>query len=194
MLGYFLLFLVFVAVVGSFELALGLIGGSALAIFAAGLWWRSRKNETANRLLSENFDKQMSQALADYVQKNAIAIGGDGSFSFRVVGEKFRKESFKELAEHLQIEEDETIKLQTQLVCQPNNPHDPKAVAVTLGGFLIGYVPRYSAERLHDFLMLHGGTAGVNSKIAFAVSKDEFEVELDITEPYTKLDIKPFEV
>lgn len=192
-IGYFLLFLFIAAVLGSIDAALVAVAIGFAAVFAAKVWWESRKRQTTNNLLSENFDKQMSKALANHVQKTAIAVGGDGSFSFRVVGEKYRKESFKELADYLQIDGDETVKLQTQLVCQPNNPHDPKAVAVTLGGYLIGYVPRYAAERLHDFLMQFGGTAGVNSQITFSMSNEEFEVELDLTEPFTKLDIKPFE-
>ena len=193
MVGYFLLFLVFAALLGSIEAAFSFVAVGAALIFAGVFWWNINKRKRAGTLLSENFEKQMSQALADHVQKTAIALQGDGSFSFRVVGEKYRKESFKELAEHLQIDEDETIKLQTQLVCQPNNPHDPKAVAVTLGGYLIGWIPRYAAERLHDFLLPHGGTAAVNSQISFSLANEEFEVDLDLTEPYTKLNIKPFE-
>lgn len=194
LIGYILLFAFLAAMVGSVELVLWM-----LAVFVAAiLGYRIYKDRTGKKLqddaLSEVIESQVSSKLAEYIKKSAIALDGDGSYSFRVVGEKYRKENFKELADYMQLEESETVSLQTQLVCQPNNPHDPKAVAVTLGGYLIGFLPRYEAEPLHEYLMQHGGVAGVNSKVSFDLEAEEFEVELDLARPFTKLNIKPFEV
>lgn len=191
--GYFLGFMFLAAVVGSVELATGVIIG--LVVIAA--IFTISKNQVAKKqmseVLSENIEWQVSQKLADYVMAKAIALEGDGSYGFRVVGEKYHVEAFKELAEHMQIEKSETVRLQTQLICQPNNPHDQFAVAVTLGGFLLGWVPKFASERLHNFLMQHGGVAGVNTQLKFDLKSNEFEVDLDLTEPYTKMNVKPFE-
>lgn len=193
-IGYVLLFAFLAAVLGSVELLFWLLGLFVVAVAAYRIYKDRANKKLQSEALSEVIEVQVSSQLAQYIKKTAIALDGDGSYSFRVVGEKYRKENFKELAEYMQIDESETVALQTQLVCQPNNPHDPKAVAVTLGGYLIGFLPRYEAEPLHDYLMQYGGVAGVNSKVSFDLESEEFEVDLDLTKPFTKLDIKPFEV
>lgn len=193
-IGYVLLFALLAAVLGSVELLFWLLGLFVVAVAAYRIYKDRANKKLQSEALSEVIEVQVSSQLAEYIKKTAIALDGDGSYSFRVVGEKYRKENFKELAEYMQIDESETVALQTQLVCQPNNPHDPKAVAVTLGGYLIGFLPRYEAEPLHDYLMQYGGVAGVNSKVSFDLESEEFEVDLDLTRPFTKLDIKPFEV
>jgi hypothetical protein len=181
------------SLLGSFERAALFIGLLVVAVLIYKIWKdRNMKNRT-EEMVSENIEKQVSKRLADYVLEKAIAIEGDGSYGFRVVGEKYHKEAYKELAEHMQIDENETVKLQTQLICQPKNPHDATAVAVTLGGYLIGWVPKYESERIHNFLMPFGGIGAANSELSFDLEKEEFDVHLDIGYPLAKLPLKPFE-
>lgn len=192
--GYVILFGFMSYLLGSWQAAVGLFLGLVAIVFVYRTLVDRSKKTRAEKMLAENIEWQVSDELASYIQEVAVALEGDGNYGFRVVGEQYRKEAFKELAEHLQVDKDETLSLQTQLVCQPNNPHDPKAVAVTLGGYLIGWIPRYAAGRLHDFLLPIGGVATVNTKISFKLQKEEFEVQLNLSEPYTKINIKPFEV
>ncbi len=191
--GYGIGFLFLVGWLGSFENAAFFLGALFLLVLGYRIWKDQTSKKQTELMVSENIDKQVSQKLADYVMQKAIAIQGDDSYSFRVVGEKYHKEAFKELADHMQIDENETVKLQTQLICQPKNPHDSTAVAVTLGGYLIGWVPKYESERVHNFLMPFGGIGTANSELSFDLEKEEFDVHLDIANPLAKLAIKPFE-
>lgn len=180
---YGFLFLVLAFVVGSVEAAIGIVLAFFIATWVITALTKNRRRKKFTTLIEENIEVQMSQALADHVGTKAVALDGDRSFSFRVVGESYQKENFIELAKHLQVEEVETLMLQVQLVCQPNNPHDSKAVAVTLGGFLVGWVPKHESQRLHDFLLQHQGVATVNAKIFMDVQNQKFEIDLDLGYP-----------
>jgi hypothetical protein len=80
-----------------------------------------------------------------------VAVAGDGEFEFPVVGESHHQRFLEQLcggrtrwsAHHY---------CTANLIPESHNPHDPHAVAVTICGVEVGYLPRHMAPDLIEAL------------------------------------------
>jgi hypothetical protein len=74
--------------------------------------------------------------------ERVAAIEGDGTFAFhKVVGESRYQRALSRAAGG-RTEDGVEVEVQAQLVFEPDNPHDPHAVAVYVGGDKVGYIAR----------------------------------------------------
>lgn len=67
-----------------------------------------------------------------------------GSYDQEVVGESHYQDALHAIASHLPFK---PWYVQARLELDDGNEHDPAAVAVTIGGLLVGYLPRQDARR-----------------------------------------------
>jgi hypothetical protein len=87
----------------------------------------------------------------------------DGDSLVRVVGTSHYQEALLELAPREADEEVRVEKIAT-LVPEPDNPHDPDAIAVTIDGRLVGYLSRDENRRWRD--VVSGHSIGAEAMIA----------------------------
>jgi HIRAN domain-containing protein len=87
----------------------------------------------------------------------------DGDSLVRVVGTSHYQEALLELAPR---EADEEVRVEkiAALVPEPDNPHDPDAIAVTIDGRLVGYLSRDENRRWKD--VVSGYPIGAEAMIA----------------------------
>jgi hypothetical protein len=78
---------------------------------------------------------------------NRIVLEGDELI--RVVGTSHYQAALLELAPRQSDEEVRVEKL-ASLVPEPDNPHDPQAIAVQIDGLLVGYLSRDENRRWQD--------------------------------------------
>jgi HIRAN domain len=87
----------------------------------------------------------------------------EGDELIRVVGTSHYQDALLELAPR---ESDEEIRVNTvaTLVPEPDNPHDPQAIAVHIDGKLVGYLSRDENRRWQE--VAGGGDVGAEALIA----------------------------
>jgi len=68
-------------------------------------------------------------------------LSGDGTFSLAIVGESHYQQALMDIA-GTQTEGGRTVKCRAILNREDDNPHDPNAVRVEIGGDTVGYIPR----------------------------------------------------
>lgn len=159
--------------------------GALLGLIAAGLgWYRNQgKVYTAKQMTSAPFNGKLPLELGKATE-TAIALGGDESYSQKIVGEKAYAANFEDLRIYAECEDGDVLEVQSALVCEPANPYSSHAVAVTCGGVVLGYIAEFESESLYNFLMVHRGMARVNSNIHFDIAEGMSFVELDLERPY----------
>jgi hypothetical protein len=85
----------------------------------------------------------------------------DGRTSVKVSGESYRQD---ELVRVTRRRASEAIKLDgvdLELVCEPDNPHDPRAVKVVIQGLHVGYLSRGNARTYCKRIEREGGRVGL---------------------------------
>lgn len=84
-------------------------------------------------------------------------IKGSGKFQVDVVGESFYAASFAELARrHPPVDEDSESFGDAVLTLDDDNPHDPKAVSVSIEGLQVGNLDRQMARDFRDAIARDG--------------------------------------
>lgn len=73
-------------------------------------------------------------------------IAGDGKYRLEVVGESNYQKALAKICGG-QSEDGANLFVLAELVPEPDNPHDPRAVRVDIRGLTVGYLPRESAAR-----------------------------------------------
>ncbi|MFM6980007.1 MAG: hypothetical protein ACKOWE_01205 [Micrococcales bacterium] len=157
--------------------------GFGLVAFAFGWFKQQTMMFTAKQLSSKPFEGQLPLELGKATE-TAIALGGDDSYSQKVVGEKAYAANFEDLRKYAEYEDGSMLEVQCCLVCEPANPYSSHAVAVTCGGVVLGYIAEFESEPLYNFLMLHRGMGRVNSNVYFSIADEMSHVELDLERPY----------
>jgi len=84
-----------------------------------------------------------------YEETNMIQV------RFQLVGVKYRQQEFTQAKV--------CINDVLQLMPEPNNVHDPKAIAIYKGGIQIGYVPRKDNQSIHAHVMAGQATCKVEA-------------------------------
>lgn len=80
-------------------------------------------------------------------------------FDFEIVGESQYKTALAGIIQAATQEEQDAgeIICTAQLQAEPENPFDPKAVRVTIGGQTVGYIPKSETARFHKLLKANEG-------------------------------------
>jgi len=159
----------------------GLVVGGAVAML------RSQANKT-DRLLAVGFQGELPKPLQAAVLKAPLLVG-DLSYGKRVIATDSYPHNWVELAEHMQFETSGRAEVMVDLVLQPTHPVEQQAIAVTLGGLVIGYVPRVEAVQLYEFIHKLGGVARVNANVYFDPIGGKNRVEIDWTLPLATNDM-----
>lgn len=162
-----------------------LLIGAAFGLVAAAFGWFRKQTRvfTSKQLTSAPFNGKLPFEVGKATE-TAIALGGDDSYSQKVVGEKAYADNFEDLRQYAGYEDDTMLEVQCCLVCEPANPYSSHAVAVTCGGVVLGYIAEFESEPLYNFLMLNRGMARVNSNVYFSIADGMSHVELDLERPY----------
>jgi hypothetical protein len=83
-----------------------------------------------------------------------------GDFDFEIVGESFYQDELRRIAAG-RTEKRERVKFRVVLLPEPNNKHDPRAVAVHAEqGGIIGYLSREDAARYQPMIIAMKKTNG----------------------------------
>jgi hypothetical protein len=159
----------------------GLVVGGAVAML------RSQANKT-DKMLAVGFQGELPAVFRAAVQKAPLLVG-DFSYGKRVIATDSYPHNWQELAEHMQFEAPGRAEVMVDLVLQPTHPVEQQAIAATLGGLVIGYVPRVEAVQLYDFIHKLGGVAKVNANVYFDPAGDKNRVEIDWTLPLATNDM-----
>lgn len=106
------------------------------------------------------------------------------AFRFEIVGESFYQDELDRIAGG-KTEEGHNLKVEAELVPEPNNPKDRNAVAVRIQGATVGYLPRHRAEQFLD-LYPNGGWCRAAIRGGWAGRRGEdghYGVKLDLSLP-----------
>lgn len=117
----------------------------------------------------------------------SMHLEGDGSFDFDIVGESHYQDALTSIVGG---RSDESVELDcvAEIVCEDDNPHDAKAVAIYINGRKVGHLARTVASGYRDMLKKHGWVGWSITADAMIVGgwdrgsrgKGDFGVKLDI--------------
>lgn len=119
-------------------------------------------------------------------------VAGDGQFRCEVAGESKYQRTLERLAGG-RDDESAWVTCTANLVLEPTNPYDGNAVRVDVDGRTVGYLPRGTAVRYHEYLAAAGlgkPTLSVAAVIVGGWDRDDgdrgsFGIKLDL--PLAKL-------
>ncbi len=162
-----------------------------LVIVVAVIWFLYRVRKSQSKII---YPKQ------DMHQIIAYQVRGDGNFAFDIVGEASYQNNLKQIAG----DKDEVRKAHECIAiirAEPNNPHDPNAVAVGIDNKIVGYFDRATAKKFHKFLE----EKNLNKHVIFAVeamvvggwadqySTGDYGVKLDVPQSLGKWELDRIE-
>lgn len=81
----------------------------------------------------------------------------DGRTSVKVAGESFRQDELVKITRRRGSEAVKLDGIDLELVCEPDNPHDPCAVKVMIQGLHVGYLSRGNARKYCKRVEREGG-------------------------------------
>lgn len=119
-----------------------------------------------------------------------VALEGDDTFSFDIVGESHKQRELEALAGGRR-EHGADHQVQAILLPENNNRYDLNAVVVTISGEAVGYLDKANAKHWREVLFSTGPRAAlVNAKIVGGWECPDgdvghFGVKLDVTYPLT---------
>ncbi len=116
-----------------------------------------------------------------------IRINGDGDYPMDIVGE-FNYQSELDALTGGKTEDNQRVKTEALLILENDNPYDNKAVAVSIEGNVVGYLPKKRARKHRDVIEMAGSpdaTAIVDALIVGGWRRDSgdegyYGVKLDM--------------
>lgn len=137
------LFVLFAAGAGFLVSVFGAMGISLATGIA--LTVRSTARTPEERRRAEQASGWLLPADADVAMNE-----GPGTFAYDVVGESHHLDALQAIVteEGLDLDQPGQLACQAFLLCEPDNPHDPNAVAVVISLRRVGYIPRDDAAGL----------------------------------------------
>ena len=171
---------------GAFALILlVLAAGAGYVIYANYKLAKTTKHQDVALLSDALFGTKLPQDIAKMAASSAL-LAYDTTFKWRVVRSEDFAENFKVILEEYEGKDGEVFEdFQVQLVCEPANPLNPNAVAVTWGGLIIGYMAKLETPSLFAFIMNMGGVAQAKGRLTFGVEDNSSTVRLDIAMPFS---------
>lgn len=91
---------------------------------------------------------------------DGVWMSANGSYEQAVVGESHYQRALSKICGG-QTEEGHRLEVDAELVYEDSNPYDSNAVAVQIGGALVGYLPRDVARELRERAVEVGAPVGV---------------------------------
>jgi hypothetical protein len=146
---------------------------------------KERKFNPVNMLRDVLFGTKLPE---DIASKAAAAnlLAYDDAFKWRVVRSADYAANFETILQEYEGQDGEVIEdFQAQLVCEPANPLNPNAIAVTWGGLIIGYMAKLETPSLFAYIMNMGGMVQVRGRLTFGVAENTSTVRLDIAMPFS---------
>jgi len=163
-----------------------LLIGSGVLILIAVLGRRriieKRFADNRKKFAEMNFEN-LAAAEIDAILAKAPVLKGDGKFDYKVVGSIPFAKNFDAIRMSRRIYFVEPTKIEVLLLPQPANAERRNAVAVTIDGKVLGYVPAREASEMHTYLLAH--TSGVRASARIYLgSRPEFNaLALDLAKP-----------
>lgn len=161
------------------------VGVGLVVVITFGRHFFKELNRSKSRnlaLFSVPLTKELSPAIT-LAADSAPVIVGTEDYSRRVVWEERFLENWLIFAERVQSKEIETVYYMTDLVIDPALEGEEKAVAFTVGGYILGYIPRVESPAIFDFLVQHGGIARCNAELKLNLKTNEFEAKYSVSYP-----------
>ena len=153
-----------------------------IAIFGRRNLEEKRLRNNRKMLTEMNFEN-LSRAEVEKILAKAPLLKGNGKFAFKSVGTIPFAKNFDSIRLARRLYFVEPAKVEVLLIPEPANTERIHAVAVTLDGKVLGYVPAKEASELHgDLLSRHIGLR-VMAKV-YLGSRPEFNaIALDMAKP-----------
>ncbi|MBC8719309.1 HIRAN domain-containing protein [Ochrobactrum sp. Marseille-Q0166] len=113
-----------------------------------------------------------------------IIVSGDGDYDFNVVGESNYQHALEAIAGR--SDESAEYYCTAQLIPEPTNEYDKRAIRVDIDGRPVGYIPRDETSDFHN--ILNGRSASVDAVIVGGWVRGRrgdghFGVKLDVAYP-----------
>jgi len=165
------------------EVLIALIGGSlVIAIFGRRKLQEKRLRDNRKMLTEMNFEN-LSMTEIEKILAKAPLLKGNGKFAHKAVGSIPYAKNFDAIRLARRLYFVEPTRVEVLLIPEPANTERIHAVAVTLDGKVLGYVPAKEASKLHNsFLVRHMGIRAM-AKI-YLGSRPEFNsIVLDLANP-----------
>jgi len=89
----------------------------------------------------------------------------DGRTSVKVAGESYRQDELVRITGRRGSEAIKLDGVDLELVCEPDNPHDPRAVKVQVEGLHVGYLSKGNARTYSKRIEREGGRVKLNGFI-----------------------------
>lgn len=165
----------------AFVWAVGLIVASVFAFhFFREL---AKRRPRTLKMLSAPLPSQLPPAILEAVERAPVLMGPK-TYSRRVVWEEKFLDNWILFANRVQSKEVETHHYVADLIIDPSYPGETKAVAVAVGGYVMGYLPRVESIEIFDFLTRYGGLARCNAELRVNLKTKEFDAKLAISQPF----------
>lgn len=142
------------------------------------------KDEAASALSKTLIGSKLTDDLIR-ISKVAPKLAASEDFAFRVVHSDKFGENFDAVLREYEGRDGETVEsFEVVLVCEPANPLNPNAVAVTWFGFVMGYLAKIESAEIFTFINSRGGLAKANAKMKFDIENNASAVRVDIQKPF----------
>lgn len=125
---------------------------------------------------------RVGELLADFYPNNTIEVSG----------ESFHKNHLSLIARTLEFTSDEFHQVEAYIRREPENEHDPNAVAVFVMDEKVGYVNRGEAPLFADVLRENGGAVWVLAAIKHVTEIDQYRVRLMVEKTDIQIDMRAF--
>ncbi len=162
-----------------------LIGSGLLiliAVFGRRRILEKRVADNRKKFAEMNFEN-LAAAEIEAILKKAPVLKGNGKFAFKAVGTIPFSKNFDEIRMRRRIYFVEPTRIEVLLIPQPANTERKNAVAVTIDGKVLGYVPAREASEMHNYLLAHTSGLRATAKI-YLGSRPEFNaLMLDMAKP-----------
>jgi hypothetical protein len=89
----------------------------------------------------------------------------DGRTSIKVAGESYRQDALVRVTGRRGTEAVKMDNVDLELICEPDNPHDPRAVMVLAQGLHVGYLSKGNARRYCRRIEREGGRVNIKGFI-----------------------------
>jgi hypothetical protein len=103
--------------------------------------------------------------------------------TIEVNGESFHKNHLYDIYRNLDLKSDKFHQIEAFLRAEPENPHDPNAVAVIIQDEKVGYINHHEAPFFRDVLESAGGVVWVLAAIKHVSEINQYRVRLLVSMP-----------
>ena len=167
----------------------GLLTLLIVAGVIAFIWLFYYKNQVfKEKAMAEISKTLIGRKLSDElirISQFAPKLTAADEFGWRVVHSDDFADNFEAILREYEGRDGETVEsFEAVLVCEPANPLNPNAIAVTWFGFVMGYLAKSESAELFAFLMKRGGVARCNATVKFDASDNASAARIDVQKPF----------